>query len=279
LQDKQKDKFLINSSFFVCVEHYYTYKKGKVKKRLSHLTSSRPSLDVSVILPTYNEEGNIERLIKELGRHLRKYKYEIVIVDDDSKDKTPEIMDKYANKNIVAALHRYGVRGIFSAIRDGIKAAKGKTVVIMDADFSHPPSLIPQLLMHIPHYDIVSGSRFCYGGGIKAPFLRKSATMVFNAVIRFILGINITDWTGGFHAIRKEAFQKLKFLYPAKWGEFDLELLYRAKRQRLRIKEVPFSYNFREEGKSKSAEGASFFFGYAFKYGLRALRLRFFDWL
>ncbi|MFH1182164.1 MAG: glycosyltransferase [Candidatus Woesearchaeota archaeon] len=257
----------------------YVYRKGRLKKELKELFSAHESLDVSVVLPTYNEEANVKRLISELGNVLKGYEYEIVVVDDNSKDKTPEIIDRYAAKGVVAALHRYGIRGIFSAINDGIKVAEGKTVVIMDADFSHPPSLLPQLLSKIPDYDVVSGSRFCKGGGINAPSLRKFSTLAFNTAIRFILGAKITDWTGGFHAIRKDAYEQLKFKYPASWGEFDLELLYRAKKAKLKIFEVPFVYNFREEGASKSAEGFSFFFGYAIKYGLRAIRLRFFDWL
>jgi dolichol-phosphate mannosyltransferase len=231
---------------------------------------------VSVVLPTYNEEGNIERLVKALSATLKNYDYEIVIVDDASKDKTPKIIDAYARKGTVVAVHRVGVKGIFSAIRDGIRIARGKTIVIMDADFSHPPAKVAELMRYAGDYDLVSGSRFAKGGGIKAPFTRRLATVLFNSVIRFILGLSITDWTGGFHAINKEKLKQLRFKYPATWGEFDLELLYRAKKKRFTIKEVPFYYNFREEGKSKSAEGFGFLFGYALKYGLRALRLRVF---
>jgi dolichol-phosphate mannosyltransferase len=257
----------------------YVYRKGKTERKSSELAISSQAIEVSVVLPTYNEEANISRLITEIGKALEGHDYEIVIVDDNSKDKTPEIIDQYAAKSRVAALHRYGIRGIFSAIRDGILVAEGRVVVIMDADFSHPPSLIPKMLSSINDYDMVSGSRFCRGGAISAPGMRKSSTVAFNSVIRFVLGHNITDWTGGFHAIRKDAFMRLKFKYPSSWGEFDLELLYRARKAHLRILEIPFAYNFREEGASKSAEGLGFFFGYAMKYGFRALRLKFFDWL
>ncbi len=232
--------------------------------------------DVSVVLPTYNEEGNIERLIVALSEALKEYDYEVVVVDDSSKDKTPEIIDSYAKKSRVVALHRTDVRGIFSAIRDGIKIARGKIIVIMDADFSHPPQKVAELMKYANDYDIVSGSRFMKGGGIKAPFTRKFGTVLFNSVIRFILGMGITDWTGGFHAIRKDKLRQIRFKYPAEWGEFDLELLYRSKRNGFSIKEVPFCYNFREEGKSKSADGFGFLVGYAFNYGSRALRLRLF---
>jgi dolichol-phosphate mannosyltransferase len=256
----------------------YVYKKGNIVREQKELLSSESSLDVSVVLPTYNEEANIGRLISEITNVLHDFKSEIVVVDDNSKDKTPQIMDDYAKNGNVAALHRYGIKGIFSAILDGIKVAEGKTVVIMDADFSHPPSLLPQMLAKIPEYDIVSGSRFAKGGKFETPFIKKFATTLFNKTIRFVMGPKITDWTGGFHAMKKDAFEKLRFKYPADWGEFDLELLYRARKAKLKIAEVPFFYSYRNEG-AKSAQGASFFFGYAMKYGLRALRLRFFDWI
>jgi dolichol-phosphate mannosyltransferase len=257
----------------------YVYKKGRVLKELKEIPCSMQSLDVSVVLPTYNEAAGIERIIAALSAALKKYKYEIVVVDDNSKDDTPQIIDRLAAKGHVAALHRFGIRGIFSAINDGVRVAEGKIIVIMDADFSHPPALVPRMLSSIKDFDLVSGSRFCSCGGVNAPGMRKFSTTAFNSAIRFVLGINITDWTGGFHAIRKDAYKRLRFKYPSSWGEFDLELLFRARKSRLKILEIPFVYNFREEGTSKSAEGLSFFFGYALKYGLRALRLRFFDWL
>lgn len=256
---------------YVCVS-------GKQREEFEKLPINEDEdLDVSVILPTYNEEGNIERLIKELSKALKAYKFEIVVVDDSSKDKTPEIIDEYAKKGIVCAVHRISFRGIFSAILDGIKVARGKNILIMDADFSHPPEKVAELMKYAANYELISGSRFMKGGGIKAPFTRRFGTILFNYVIRFILGFRITDWTGGFHVINKKRFRQISFKYKTDWGEFDLELLYRAIKMNFRIKEVPFYYSFREEGSSKSAEGLGFLIGYAWKYGTRALRLRFFD--
>ncbi len=271
-------------------EVHYVYKSGKLEleaksaEELQHLISrvvaATRKKSVSVIVPTYNEEGNIGRLIDAISSGLEssgRKDFEIIVVDDSSKDKTPEIMDRHAASGKVAAVHRKGVRGIFSAIMDGVKVARSDVVVIMDADFSHPPSKIPELLKRMDDgsFDLVSASRFCRGGGIEAPFSRKFATVLFNSAIRLLMGSRITDWTGGFHAIRRDKLLALNFKYPAKWGEFDLELLYRAKLAGLKIAEIPFVYNFREEGKSKSAEKFSFFIGYAWLYGKRAVQLRF----
>ena len=233
-------------------------------------------LDVSVVIPTYNEAGNIRRLIDALSGALKGYKFEIVVVDDASKDSTPGIIDSCAGKGIVFAVHRTGIKGIFSAILDGIKVAGGKNVLVMDADFSHPPGKAAELMRYAGNYDVVSGSRFIRGGGINAPLTRTFGTVLFNYAIRFILGFRISDWTGGFHVINRKRFMQIPFKYGADWGEFDLELLFRAVKMGFRIKEVPFHYSFREEGASKSAEGAGFLVGYAWKYGIRALRLRLF---
>ncbi|MBI2140935.1 polyprenol monophosphomannose synthase [Candidatus Woesearchaeota archaeon] len=270
----------------------YVYRSGRLeaeaesisglRQRLSKAPATAWKRSVSIIVPTYNESGNIGRLVEALASSLKSTgssDFEIVVVDDDSRDKTPEVIDRYAAAGKVSAIHRYGIRGIFSAIMDGVKMARSGTVVIMDADFSHPPSKVPELLRRMGEggFDMVSGSRFKKGGGIEAPFFRKSATVLFNFIIRFVMGSSITDWTGGFHAAKREKLLGLDFRYRAKWGEFDLEMLYRAKRAGLKIAEVPFIYNFREEGQSKSAERFSFLLGYAWLYGKRAFQLRFLD--
>lgn len=269
----------------------YTYKSGKLEleaksaaelqQLISKVVAATKKKAVSVIVPTYNEEGNVGRLIEAISSSLEssgRKDFEIIVVDDASRDSTPAIMDRYAAAGSVAAVHRHGVRGIFSAITDGARVARSDIVVIMDADFSHPPAKIPELLEKMGEggFDLVSASRFTTGGGIEAPFSRKFSTIIFNSVIRLVMGSRITDWTGGFHAMRREEFLALSFRYPAKWGEFDLELLYRAKKAGLKIAEVPFIYSFREEGQSKSAEKFSFFIGYAWLYGKRAVQLKFF---
>lgn len=268
----------------------YVYKSGKLEleaksvdelqQLVGKVVAVTKKRSVSVIVPTYNEEGNVGRLIGAISSSLSAASiadFEIVVVDDNSKDKTAELIDEHAAAGKVAAVHRHGVRGIFSAIMDGVRVARSDVVIIMDADFSHPPARIPELLekMNDGGFDLVSASRFTKGGGIEAPFSRKFATMLFNSAIRLLMGGRITDWTGGFHAIKREKLLALRFKYPARWGEFDLELLYRARKSGMKIAEIPFVYSFREEGQSKSAEKLSFFIGYAWLYGRRAIQLRF----
>lgn len=237
-------------------------------KKIRNCTNKKRIL--SIVIPTYNEEKNISRLIKFLAENIIGWNYEIIVVDDASTDHTPDIINKLTKFDGIIALHRKGIKGIFSAIRDGIKLSNGRIIVIMDADFSHPPKTIQELLKYIKNYDIVSASRFISSGGIEAPFLRKYGTTLFNKIVKFILGLKITDFTGGFHAIKKSKFNQLQFKYDSIWGEFDMELFYQSHKKNFKIKEIPFTYKFREEGHSKSEN--------LLKYGLvyltRAIQLR-----
>ncbi len=250
----------------------YSYRCGRIRYEAHEVKGARQTKDVSVIIPTYNEEKNLLRLVEALSSALKGFDFEIVVVDDDSRDSTPRLMDSLAAPGKVAALHRKGVRGIFSALRDGITVARGKFVVIMDADFSHPPEVVPVLLKECLHADIVVGSRFLKGSGFRAPFTRKYGPAVLNSVCRLILGLRVSDIFTGFHAMRRDRFMQLKFRYPSVWGEFDMELLYRAQKAGFRIKEVPFSYVFRQQGVSKSS-GARIL-RYAWAYLVRAVQLR-----
>ncbi len=253
----------------------YDITNGGKKKSYTAPEQLKGKRLVSVILPTFNEEGNIVRLCDRLSSALKKYDYEIVVVDDNSKDRTPQLMDKLAKSARIVAIHRFDKRGIFSAIRDGAIFARGEFIVIMDADFSHPPEKVAEMLQH-KNFDMVSGSRFMRGGGVEAPANRKFTTVLLNLVIRIIMLMPYHDLTGGFHLINKEKFQKMRFKYQATWGEFDLELFFLAHRQRWRIKEIPFIYKFREEGESKSADTPFKFVMYGVHYFLRAVNLRLF---
>ncbi len=252
----------------------YVYLSGKSSYSGNNLKSAKAAKDVSVIIPTYNEEKIIAKLVWALSSALREYDFEIVIVDDDSRDKTPEIADRLASSGKVSVLHRKGIRGIFSALNDGIRVAKGRIVVIMDADFSHPPETVPKLVSEAKDYDIVVGSRFMSGSHFSAPFARKYGPTLLNAMCRLILGLKSTDIFTGFHAMKKDKFMQINFRYPSVWGEFDMELLYRAQKAGFKMKDVPFSYNFRSEGKSKSSGFKVVKYGFA--YLKRAFQLRFF---
>ncbi len=258
---------------YVCVGY------GGKKKKLSKLEKPfNIKKEVSIILPTYNEEENIKKLIEQLRKEFKEINYEIVILDDNSKDNTPKIIDELAKNKDVLAIHRYGKKGYFSAYQDAIFMANGMYVLTMDSDLSHPPKTAHEFLKYKDKYDIVSGSRYMKGGGMKAPFSRKYGSLWLNKICALIIGLNLTDIAGDFHLIRKSKFLELEFKYLPVFGEFDFELLYRATKKGFSIKEIPFTYKFREEGESAMGSGANDAFKlmkFAWAYVKMALRLRF----
>lgn len=254
---------------------YYRYKGSKsfVFNKIRKIRGRKR--EISVILPTYNEEGNIELLVKEIKKELRGINFEVIIVDDNSKDKTAEIIDNLAGKNIIA-LHRYGKKGLFSAFLDGIFISNGKYIITMDSDFNHPPKIIKEFLKYKEKYDIVSGSRFVEGGRMQANFLRKYGSILVNRVCSFVMGLKIKDVADDFQLMNKEKFNQIRFKYKPVFGEWNFELLYRAVKMGFKIKEIPYVLKARKGGASKM--GGSKLIGlikYALIYFKRAFQLRF----
>ena len=231
--------------------------------------------EISIVLPTYNEEGNIGRLVRGINKVMSKTKYknsyEIVIVDDNSSDKTSEMIDKLSKKDKVVALHRYKDKGIFSAVLAGVKIANGKYILNMDSDFNHPPEYILRLLKYKDKYDIVLCSRFVKGGDMPSTFISKYGAIGINRIISNILHLGINDGNGGFHIMKKSDFDRIKFRYEVVFGEFGFELFYRARRLGLKIKEVPFVYRIRDSGESGMGNKLKM----SYVYLKRALQLRF----
>ncbi len=174
----------------------------------------------------------------------------------------------------VVALHRRGIRGLFSAVRDGIEISNGRLVLTMDADFSHPPEMISKMLKHAESNDIVSGSRFVKGGKMEGSFVSVNGARMLNKMCQLIIGLDVKDLGGNFHLFKKTDFEKIDFWYESEFGEFSFELFHRAKKLGLSVKEVPFVYKKRAGGNSKMGS----FMGHikhSRTYLKRALELRF----
>lgn len=226
---------------------------------------------ISIVYPTYNEEEVIENTVKHTIKTLKKYKLEIIIVDDKSKDKTPKIIDKLGQSKNIVAIHRLEERGLLSAFQEGFRNANGKAVIMMDCDLSHPPELIPKMVKKLKEYDIVTGSRFMKGGCMKINKKRKILSMLLNKFIGIMLGIKLTDFTGNFHSFKKGIFESLEFKTASNFGDFDMELIYRASKKGYKMLEIPFIYKFRERGASKLTN----IFSFGVKYLKKAIVLRF----
>ena len=227
-------------------------------------------MQASVVLPTFNERENIGNLIKTIEEIFEKNSIdgEIIVVDDNSPDGTAIISQKLADEyRNIKVIFRPQPMGVGSAVRDGIKHATKDTIVLMDCDFSHPPALIPKLIMGTKHADIVVASRYVSNGGMVAPRIRVLASRIVNFFVRLVVNIPVNDATGGYHAIKKYIFDKFDFTTP--YGDYDIELLGKAVKKGFKVVEYPYLYQFRETGISKT-----FSIKYVLRYFLTALKVR-----
>jgi len=202
---------------------------------------------VSIIVPTYNEQDNIQPLVEKLNNSLLSYDYEIIFVDDDSKDNTARVINSLAFQYPLKLIERKNKRGLASAVTDGLRAATGESVVVMDADLQHPPEVVPGLLQPLKANDLVVGSRYCRGGSPgEWKFSRKVVSTVAN-LMALPLAPKIKDRMSGFFAFRRKAVNP-DALNPVGW-KIGLEVM--AGSRCKAMTEVPYTFVPRQRGSSK----------------------------
>ena len=211
-----------------------------------------------VIIPTYNEAENISQIIDEvLSQH---ESVEILIVDDNSPDGTAEIVEKKMEKNSrIHILKRKGKMGLGSAYVAGFKYAlkeKYDYIFEMDADFSHDPKVIPQMLEEIKDNDLVIGSRYVDGiNVVNWPLIRLMLSYFASKYVYFITGMRIKDPTGGFKCFRREVLEAIDLDNILSDGySFQIEMNYRVWSKKFRIKEIPIIFTDRRSGQSKMSK-------------------------
>jgi dolichol-phosphate mannosyltransferase len=181
------------------------------------------------------------------------------VVDDNSPDGTGELAEQLAVQypGRISALHRPGKLGLGTAYVAGFQRALqsgAEAVAQMDADFSHPPQMLPVLLETLQTCDVASGSRYVPGGGVdrRWPLWRKALSMFGNIYARLILGLPVRDATGGFRLWRCQTLQALPLDRVRSNGyAFQVEMAYLAYRLGFRFKEVPIYFTDRRWGQSK----------------------------
>ncbi len=238
-------------------------------------------IDISFILPTYNEEGNIIDLILELDLYINRYlkrKIEFIIVDDDSEDKTWKIAgDYFISDPRVKIIHRLNEPGLASAIRRGVQESRGDIVAWLDCDFSHPPYKFIELLQKINEgYDLAMGSRFVKGGkdirGQRDSWPAVILSLWMNYFISFVLGRSLKDYTSGFVAVKRKVFDEIKI--SGDYGEYFIKFIYDARRLGYKIIEVPYYCVPRRKGASKTGNNLWDYFLKGWKYILLTLKLK-----
>jgi len=226
---------------------------------------------VSVILPTYNEAGNIVLLVQAILEILpQEYEPEIIVVDDSSPDGTYELVTReFGGDQRVVPVRRTTDLGFAKAIRAGIELSTGEKIVVMDTDFTHDPAEIPRLLHVAKIYDLVSGSRFCAGGAMQDT-RHYLASLLYNWVLRLVLRTQVQDNLGGYFVVDRRVLFELPFddIFEG-YGEYYLRLLYFFFGRGFRLVEIPSHYQVRMSGSSKSV-----FAKMLFTYVGAALKLR-----
>jgi dolichol-phosphate mannosyltransferase len=206
-----------------------------------------------VCLPTYNERENLEAMLRALGdKGVR-----VLVVDDNSPDGTGELADRLAEElDYVSVLHRPGKEGLGPAYLAGFHRAlaDGAGLVLeMDCDFSHNPADVPRLVAATADADVVLGSRYVAGGGVRNwGLLRRIISEGGSWYARVLLGAPVHDLTGGFKCYRRAVLESIDLdAIHSKGYAFQIETTYRALRAGFRVVEVPITFVDREAGGSK----------------------------
>ena len=232
-------------------------------------------IDLSVILPTFNEAKNIERMIDAVYAILTDLDAEVIVVDDDSPDGTSaivgSILNKYENLRLIT---RRADKGLVNSIKEGIEKSRGNICLWLDADLSMPAEKIPDLVNRIREgADLVVGSRYVKGGGIKGStpgtgkhnifhiwhnlrktedsFIAVSISKYGNLLARLILDRKYYDYTSGYYAVRKEVINELGL--EGDYLDYCIVLLYKAASYGYRIHEIPVTIKPRIYGESKTS--------------------------
>jgi dolichol-phosphate mannosyltransferase len=212
--------------------------------------------DPWVILPTYNEAENLERIVGAVLAQLPD-SGRVLVVDDNSPDGTGEIADRLAaSSDSDSVLHRSRKEGLGPAYLAGFHVALdggAQRIIEMDADFSHDPSYLPRLIEAADHFDLVIGSRYVQGGGVTdwGP-MRRFISRGGSSYARLALGLPVRDLTGGFKCFRREVLEAINLdTIEARGYAFQVETTYRAIRAGFRVVEIPIVFRDRADGTSK----------------------------
>lgn len=213
---------------------------------------------VSIIIPTLNEAGNIDPLLKRIFKAGRSptAETEVVFVDDDSTDGTRERIRFWQAAHPVRLIHRKGKNGLAAAVVEGARVAVGEIVVVMDADLSHPPEAIPQLVAPLQRdrCDMTVGSRYVSGGAVSNwPLARRAASGLATVTARLLT--DVRDPMSGFFAVHRSRLTGLSDTLPG--FKIGLQLMVSGG-SGWRVEEVPFTFHDRTAGESKLCRGVVF---------------------
>lgn len=196
--------------------------------------------------------GNIEELVKNVSTILNNnnIKYEIIICDDNSPDKTWEKVLKISERDSrIKLIRRFRNKGLTPSVLEGMERSEGTILGVIDADLQHDPSLLPQMIDLAKKYDLVIASRYIENRENALSPFRKKLSKLGIYLSKIILGLNITDPLSGYFVVRKSVFFELSHLINAKGFKILLQILGRKKN--IQITELPYSFGKRINGETK----------------------------
>ena len=222
-------------------------------------------MDICVIIPTYNEVDNLEPLVVEilaLSSSVQSYPglkdICVINVDDASPDGTGELAERLAasHPGQVLAVHRPGKLGLGTAYLAGFERSiqlGAQRIITMDADFSHHPRFIPAMIDKSVNSDLVIGSRYVAGGGVRgSSTYRRLLSRSANLTARLAAGLVARDATAGFRLYRREVLESIPFKHIFSSGySFLVEMLYLVQEQGWQVNEVPILFEDRRAGTTK----------------------------
>ena len=209
-------------------------------------------IDISVVIPTYNEAENLPMLVEKLSLVLKDFSYEIVVVDDNSPDKTWEVADNLSSQYPVRMIRRFTEKGLSSAVMVGMASSHGKIFTVIDADLQHDERIIPKMYDALTKSgaDIAIGSRAVLGGSYGDwSKRRRFMSMVATTMAKTLLRVKITDPMSGFFSITRECFNKTAEKINPRGFKILLEFVGRNKD--LKIKEIGYTFRNRVFGETK----------------------------
>mgnify|MGYP006114451445 CR=1 FL=1 len=203
---------------------------------------------ISIILSTYNEVMAIEKTINELIKYIPDV--EIVVVDDNSKDGTIEVLKKLENENI-KVFFRKKTKGLASAFLLGLINSNGDIIGWIDSNMTRTVKMFPEMINNLSNNDIVILSRFITNGMDERNVMRKWSSYFLNKITKFILRSKINDLSSGIFVMRRNVLLD-SLPIASGHGEFMIEFLYKAEIKGNKIKELAYTQPIDEEGNSKS---------------------------
>jgi len=219
-----------------------------------HRRASLAPCEIAVIAPTFNERDNVGELIERLDAVLGGRAWEIVFVDDDSSDGTPDRLCEIARTDPrVRILRRIGRRGLSTAVVEGVLSTTAPIIAVMDADLQHDESVLPEMIarLHEGDCDIVIGSRYAEGGGVGDwSSQRQAFSRLATRLARLVVKADLTDPMSGFFVMRREAFEGAVRRLSGQGFKILLDLLASAPTP-LRVAETPYTFRQRLYGESK----------------------------